>query len=301
MSSNEEQTITWDVVVESDYHSTTSIEYTVSAESNQTAEIVDHKTIFADHFVDSDNRIKYDTDVWNFINSSTYYDAGYFINSEYYNSLINAIGNVERKRIESYLQSNWGGSCYGMAVVSALTKLEHLKPNNYHSAASNLKDLPAPKDSDEVYSLITYYHMTQKLDAYYTALNSNLALYESQRPIALINAAEKVKIGEAPVVLSIWYMNKDYDIHSIENDYFSGHVSLAYDVEYGNYNIKSLVNGTSATYDKRILIYDPKNNQTPIYMYINSNCSQWIVDGYCQNKTKVMDYIGIKARGIFLS
>jgi len=299
LSSNEDRTITWNIVVEGDPYRTTSIEYTVSAESDQTAEIVEYKTIFVDPFVGSDNRIKYDTDVWNFINSSSYYDAGYFINTEYYNSLINAIGNVERERIESYLQSNWGGSCYGMAVISALTKLEHLTPNNYHSAASNLKDLPAPKDSDEVYSLITYYHMTQKLDAYYTALNNNLALDESQRLIALINAVEKVKIGEAPVVLSIWYMNKDYDIHSIETDYFNGHAILAYDVEYGNYNIKSLVNGTSATYDKRILIYDPNNNQTPIYMYINSDCSEWIVDGYCQNKTKEDGLYWYKGEGYF--
>lgn len=213
--------------------------------------------------------------------------------------MINAIGNIERESIEAYLQSNWGGSCYGMAVISALTKSGHLTPSNYHSAASNLKDLPAPKDSDEVYSLITYYHMTQKLDAYYTALKSNLALDESQRLIALINAVEKVKIGEAPVVLNIWYMNKNYDIHSIETDYFSGHTILAYDVEYGNYNIKSLVDGTSATYDKRILIYDPNNNKTPIYMYISSDCSEWIVDGYCQNRTKDDGLYWYKGEGLF--
>lgn len=299
LSSNEEHTIMWNIVVEGDYYNTTSIEYTVSAESDQTAEIVERKTIFVDPFIGSDNRIKYDTDVWNFINSSTYYDAGYFINSEYYNSLMNAVGNVEKERIDSYLKSNWGGSCYGMAVISALTKLAHLTPNDYHSGASNLKSLPAPKDSDEVYSLITYYHMTQKLDAYYEALNSNLALDESQRLVALVNAVEKVKIGEEPVVLSIWYMNKDYDIHSIETDYFSGHAILAYDVEYGDYNIKSLVNGSSATYDKRILIYDPNNNKEPIYMYINSDCSKWIVDGYCQNKTKDDGLYWYKSEGYF--
>lgn len=40
LSSNEDRTITWNIVVEGDPYRTTTIEYTVSAESDQTAEIV---------------------------------------------------------------------------------------------------------------------------------------------------------------------------------------------------------------------------------------------------------------------
>ncbi len=299
LDSNETITLTWNIIVEADYYNTTDIQYSVSSESDQTAEIFEYKTIFVEPFVGKDNRIKYDVDVWNFINSSTYYDNGYFVNSEYYNSLINAVGNIEKERIDEYLKSNWGGSCYGMAVISALTKLSHLTPNDYDNAASVLKDLPAPKDSDEIYSLITYYHMTQKLDAYYAALNENLSLDETQRLIALVNAVEKVKIGGTPVLLSIWYMNKDYDIYSIETDYFSGHAILAYDVEYGNYSMKSSVDGTTASYDKRVLIYDPNDNQNPIYLYINSDFSNWLVNGYCQNRTKSDGLYWFKGEGYF--
>lgn len=299
LDGNESKILSWNIVVEGDFYDSTQVQYSVSAKSNQTAEIFEYKTIFVDPFSGKDNRIKYDKDVWNFTNTSPYYNDGYFINSEYYASLMNSISNIEKERIDSYLSDKWNGSCYGMSVVSALTKMNHLKPGNYHSGASELKELPTPKKSDEIYSLITYYHMTQKLDAYYTALNNILQLDEPQRLVALVNAVEKVKIGETPVVFSMWYMKDDYDIHSIRTDYVSGHAVLAYDVEYGEYKVKSLVDQTSTVYDKRVLMYNPNNNKKPLYLYINEDFSKWIVDGYCQNRTKEDGLYWYEGEGYF--
>ena len=294
-----EISFTWEIVTEGDYCDTTEVQYWISAESDQSVEIFGRKTIFVEPFVGQDNRIDFNSDVWDFINTQYYYDKGHFINTEYYNSLINVVGNIERERIDAYLNSEWQGSCYGMSTIAALMKLGHLDPEDYKNASNVLKNLPAPKESDEIYSLITYYHMTQTLDAYYAALNANLRLDESDRLIELVNSVEKVKIGETPVLLSIWFMNKDYDIYSIENDYFSGHAILAYDVEYGNYNVKSIVDGSISAYDKRVLIYDPNNNEEPIFLYINSDFTKWIVDGYCQNRVSEDGLYWYKGEGYF--
>lgn len=300
LNANESKTLVWNIKVHTDAKYPENVQYSISALSNQTAESVTHKTIFVDSFMGKDNRIDYDTDVWDFNNTDSKYGKGYFINSKYYEALMNAVNNIEKERIDNSLKEKWGGSCYGMVVVSALTKLGHLTPGEYYSGATVLKDLPMPKKDDGIYSLITYYHMTQQLDSYYSAREECLNLTEKERLIALINAAEAVKTGKEPVLLCFWYMNKDYDVCSVSTDYFSGHAVLAYDVEYGSYEVKSYVDKTKSVYDKRILLYDPNNNKEPIYFYVNSDCSKWIIDGYCQNRTKDDGLFWYKNEGNFI-
>ena len=292
-------TVSWSILTEGDYNSITNVQYAISAESDRCAEIKEYKTIFVEPFVGQDNRIKYDKDVWNFINSDAYFNKGHFISSEYYDYLINSVSNVEREHIDDYLNCDWNGSCYGMSAISCLSKLGHINPKDYYSDAEVLKDLPSPDSSDDIYSLITYYHMTQKSEAYYAEILKNYSMDESQKLIELVNAVEKVKIGGTPVVIGISFMEEDFDLHSIKDDYFTGHAILAYDVEYGKHSVNSIVDGKKYEYDKKIKIYDPNDNKTPIYMHINSDYSAWIVDGYCQSRTKNDGLYWYKGEGNF--
>ena len=294
------ESLTWNVVVEGDYKSSRSYKYNVIVKSDQSVISTKYETIFVEPFEGNDNRLTYPDDIWQFTNSNEFFDKKYYINSKYYDSLVKSVSNVERERIDNNLRkSDWKGSCHGMSSIVTLMKVKHLNTNDYQNYGNTLSKLSPVNKSDEIYSLVTYYHMLQLLDVQREAEVQNLSINERQRLIDLVNAVEKVKIGGTPVLLSIWYMIRDFDIHSIETDYFDGHAIVAYDVEYGTYSIKRLVGGTNASFDKRILIYDPNNNKKPIYMYINSDFTQWQVEGYCQNRTSSDGLYWYKSEGYF--
>lgn len=295
---NEVVEVTWNIVTEGDFYNTTSIEYSVSAESDQCVEIVEFKTLFIDPFEGQDGQIDFSKDVWGFTNSETYFDAGHFINSDHYNALMLNASNIEKENIDGYLNSDWGGSCFGMSVVCALVKQGRLKTSSF--GAQYLINASTPKDNDDVYSYITYYHMLQKLDVVSTARIDSLMVPEEQRLKNLYLAVQNVKFTGMPVVLDVWSLKRNYNIYSLNNDnMFSGHTILAYGVETGDYSIQSIVDGSYVQYDKRILLYDPNDNTAPSYMYISDDYSKWMIGDFCQNRTQSDGLYWYKGEGYF--
>ena len=148
-----------------------------------------------------------------------------------------------------------------------------------------------------IYSLITYYHMSQEFNTCISTLIEQRSMSRKDLLIGLVNAVEKVKSGRPPVVLSFFRMKKDFDIHSLDNDYSEGHTIVAYDIEYIDHSVKDLVGNSTTSYDKKIKIYDPNDKNNPIYMHINSDYSRWLIDGYCQNQTKADGLYWFKNEG----
>ena len=295
---NETVDVSWDIVTTGDYYTTTSILYSISAESDQCVEITEFKTLFIDPFTGQDGQLDFSQDVWSFTNSSIFFDAGYYINDVHYNALMSVVSNIEKENIIAYLNSTWCGSCYGMSTVAALVKKGRLDISEF--GTHSLKNSPTPKDSDDIYSLITYYHMTQLLDSVNAATLNVLSLSEEKRLQGLVSAVQNTKFTGMPVLLEIGYLTEDFNLHSLKNDEnTAGHAVLAYGVEFVSGTVNSLVDGSAWQYDKRIAIYDPNNNQSPIYMYINNDYSKWMVGDYCQNRTKSDGLYWYKGEGYF--
>lgn len=298
LASNESCTLTWNIVTEGDYFNTTEIFYSVSAGSDRTVERYVYKTIFVEPFAGNDNRIVYGTDTWDFTNNTLSFNKGYYINDWYYASFMNEISNTEKEWVDKQINGDWGGSCYGMSAVMALTKIGYLTPSIYHEDALTLNELPAPKNSDEVYSLINYYHMTQFLDAFYAAKYERMAIAEKEQLMQLVKAVEAVKVGGAPVLICFYWMKDNY-VEAIDSNNWYGHAILGYDVEYGSWEKSSLVDSTKTEYDKRIVIYDPNDKDNPIYFYINEDYTKWKIGGYCQNRISEDGLYWYKNEGTF--
>lgn len=118
-------------------------------------------------------------DNFNFINASDpRYESMYGINygfskSSYYHlanektdQLLHGLSPVAKKSILKQINEEWGGSCYGMAIVAAL---HYIAPNRIplrsmtSGESESVYELEAPRLNQETQNLINYYHFMQCL------------------------------------------------------------------------------------------------------------------------------------------
>lgn len=118
-------------------------------------------------------------DNFNFINASdprfeSMYGINYgFSKSSYYHlanektdQLLHGLSPVAKKSILKEINEEWGGSCYGMAIVAAL---HYIAPNRIplrsmtSGESESVYELEAPRLNQETQNLINYYHFMQCL------------------------------------------------------------------------------------------------------------------------------------------
>ena len=106
-------------------------------------------------------------DTFRFTNgSSSFFSSGtgkYTITGDYYEALLTAADTPSAKaNLISYMNSStWGGSCFGMSAVVALTKSGDLSPGFFQSGAKKTYDLTRPRDSAVTTNLVNYYQLMQ--------------------------------------------------------------------------------------------------------------------------------------------
>lgn len=259
--------VSWNVEVEADRTTGGEFPYTLAAESSEYAPVTRQETLSVAPFEGTDNRLNGEGDRWFFTNISSVFKNGYDLPEGY----LQTLGNVERARVEDYLQGGWQGSDYGMAVVAALMKTGQLRPGDYRQGATKLSQLPSPRDDSTVAQLITQYQVSQLLDGMSELWEQQLQLTEQERLQGLVTAAELVEFGGMPVVVTFRYQ---------EDGTLNSHTLAAYDVEYGTFSIKNPVTGETLSYDKRVILYDP-NAANPSYLYITQGFDSFYMDGYC--------------------
>ena len=113
--------------------------------------------------------------------------------------------------------SNWGGSCYGMAAVVSLIKTGYLTPSVYQQAANTAHDLNRPVDNDKVMNLVNFYHLSQRIPDVEKQIHS----YQNERTLLrkTVEEAEKVKLGGMPVMLCFSWQTLDkgeYAVSTLE-------------------------------------------------------------------------------------
>ena len=196
-------------------------------------------------------------DNWSFLNStSNFKHPNYFILDSYYDKLMDGLTNVEKNRVNELLELPWGGSCYGMAITSILAADDILNPSDWQDGANFLSDIDGPPSQD-VESLINYYMALQKTDVIQNKIKNFLYLTEKEKLQVLIDCLE----DDSPTLLAF---------------YNTGHAVVAYDLQYGTYNIKG------NAYNGKVLIYDNNDNTfgDTYCLYFNSSKGTWCIPHY---------------------
>ena len=196
-------------------------------------------------------------DNWSFLNStSNFKHPNYFILDSYYDKLMDGLTIVEKENVNELLELPWGGSCYGMAATSILAADDILNPSDWQDGANFLSDIDGPPSQD-VESLINYYMALQVTDVIQNKIKNFLYLTEKEKLQVLIDCLE----NDSPTLLAF---------------YNTGHAVVAYDLQYGTYNIKG------NAYNGKVLIYD--NNDATFgdtyCLYFNSSKGTWCIPHY---------------------
>ncbi|WP_295092070.1 hypothetical protein [Ruminococcus sp.] len=215
-------------------------------------------------------------DNWSFSNSRENFGDTYYMSDEYWDKLMDGLNNTEKERIiQGVKNSQWGGSCYGMAATSVLASRGVINPSNWQSNAASLHDIAGPP-SDDVKSLINYYFSLQFTD--YSTQKMALAVYEIE-PLKLFKIIKCLEDG-SPAMLC--FFGQFYGL------FMAGHAVVAYDIEYGTY----VKNGKN--YNGKVLVYD--NNSVDYdeeyCLYFSTTDGSWAIPGY-ELSSDQGDYLGL--------
>ncbi len=209
------------------------------------------------------------TDNWNFNNSAPkYFPKTTYrqqINDTYLSALKANLTNSEYYYIfeadNSWLDAQWGGSCYGMSSTTTLAKAGLFPFANYKAGATKLTDLPAPVNDTEISSLVTYYQMLQVKDV----------IQQQYRTLP-----GKTHEANIKSILSTLDSNT-LCLIGFKKAGWGGHAILAYGYEYGSWTFDGI------TYDGCIKICDP--NSSTAYnkeanIYFNTKSYNWAIPRY---------------------
>ena len=225
-------------------------------------------------------------DNWNFNNSApTYFPKTAYrehINSTYLNELKKNLTNSEYYAVfearNNWLDSQFGGSCYGMSSTALLAKEGLLPFANYQSGATKLTDLGAPVNNKEVSSLVTYYQMLQVKDV----------IQQQYRTVPTLSNEEIIN----KIISTL--DNNTTCIVGFKKTGWGGHAILAYGYEFGSWTFNGI------TYDGCIKICDP--NRSTAYskeanIYFNTKTYSWAIPLYSyvpitSSAGAVFNYVG---------
>ena len=233
--------------------------------------------------ITASGKFEWGRDNWRFTNSSVYFGNTYYINSNYYNKLLQGLNNTEKQRVIEGLSEAWGGSCYGMASLSILGSYNIIDPSVYTSGAHSINEISSPPSSD-VKSLINYYYALQFTDQIYQKTLTAIYQSEEEKIKRLLKCLED---GSPTLFTYFWGeynpISQRYDTH--------GHAIVAYDVK----NVSGIIN--EFKYDKKVLTYD--NRLTGLSdgkcIYINTQEYSWYLpdDNAYSYYSDSTDYFGI--------
>lgn len=109
-----------------------------------------------------------------FYNSPIHYYSTYYLQNEYINKLLSIGSYTEQCNVLSSVESDWGGSCFGMASTMLLNRMTRdntiddaykLSINSFYPAAENYIDLPVPCNNIAVQNMVNYYQVAQSLSS----------------------------------------------------------------------------------------------------------------------------------------
>ncbi len=218
-------------------------------------------------------------DTWSFRNDTAAFGEGlYCIRSNYYRKLVKQLSDREREQVDSLLLDAWGGSCYGMAVTTLLADGDVMTPSQWQVGAHTLHDLSSPP-SEEIQSLINYYHALQKTEKIQQMLASAVYLQSEEEKL---RSLMECLADHSPTLLT--YVDFDW----------GGHAVVAYDILSGAYTWDGTV------YDSKVLLYDSNIGgvSDDCCLYFDSDTWEWTIPAYDLSSDK--SFLGIISDDILL-
>ena len=95
-----------------------------------------------------------------------FYDINsYFINNEFRERLFNKATDGEKDNLKKKIDSEWKGSCYGIAASMSLAYNGNLNLSDIQSGAKNYYEMKKPYLNTKFLSLINYYQLSQYVSA----------------------------------------------------------------------------------------------------------------------------------------
>ncbi|NJE81216.1 VWA domain-containing protein [Olsenella sp. SW781] len=255
--------LSWDITVGSS--AVGEITYSVTAGGSNIVNLTQSEKIVLEPTGSDDNQFVFGTDNWSFANSSTYFGSTYYLNSADYNALLSGLSNSEKQNIKDSVSAQWGGSCYGFAASSILSKMEVINPLLRQPGASSLYDMTASKD---VQSYINYCMFTQMLEPIREDRANFVSLTDVEKVNLLKERVSAVATGGSPVLLGF---NLDFDYLGRN----AGHAIVGDRYDSGSYTLDS------GTYDGRIRYYDSNDpDGRDCYIYVNTETGAWDIPDY---------------------
>lgn len=255
---------------------------------------------------ESNGTFIYERDTWMLMNGLELVDKSYieYLPDEYKTALRASLSNTEWESISSQLERKSSGFCYGFSVTSLLAVNDILNPEDltkddeyfytggrystdywtaeeraYFEDRGNLCSY-ARSTTGDAPALLTYYQYMQ----YHDSVRQKAArqLYyqtDAERMQYLVKNVSP----DSPAVICFggYFYGRDYTV---------GHATLAYDVEYGEWEYEDTV------YDGRVLVYDSNvptkdtilERDLPYlsdymqlyYMYFKTSDYSWYIPSY---------------------
>lgn len=225
---------------------------------------------------------------WLFSNSSWVFGNTYdFTESD--RALLEAnLSNIELYQAGELLNSEFLGSCYGMAALSLLSCHDLIDHSAYRvydtadrsGAAVSLFDIG--DITPETESLINYYAMLQYTEEVWQYIAWNM--YSKTEAERLQELIDNMEAGIPTMVAYYGAFNSEGSR--------SGHAVVAYDIEYGEYPLYTAQIDSNGYYytpsqpthimNGRILLYDNAAQDTPntvSYLYFNTEDMSWYCGG----------------------
>lgn len=219
---------------------------------------------------------------WYFPNSTSVFGSDYYFLPDDREALEATLSNIELYQAGELLNDEFKGSCYGMAVLSLLSCYDLIDYGEYrvHNTIDRQGEAISLFDigdiTPETKSLINYYSMLQYTDEIWQYIVHDM---NSRSDTARLQ--EAIDNAEAGIPTLLAY----YQPFNAEGNR-SGHAVVAYDVEYGDYEVQlPIVNeygyddSITVRMDGRLVLYDNAAQHTPntvSYLYFNTTSKEWI-------------------------
>lgn len=216
--------------------------------------------------------VKPQIDSWGFGNFGDQYESvssSYYITEEDKIRLLSNLDDVQSKIVTDALQKEWYGSCYGMCITTMLA-MDGVLSHQDMNIASSLNSVEAV--TKEYASLISFYHVQQKLVAYTNSESDFMTKDAKDQLQELENCAN----SGYPFLITLYWQHKGEGFLSGYSRY--GHAVVGYKMsEVDEAKKNELKERTGVDYIKKIHIYDPNHPTQERSLYYNDD-GMWF---YC--------------------
>jgi len=186
--------------------------------------------------------------------------AGHTLTEPYYSALLYhnpLMTDRYRRHIRFSIGGGWGGSCAGMAWVSALTKAQELTPSFFqvNPYANNLYELRAPRHNSDVANLITYYQFLQNTPAL-NLIRSWVGAMDEE--LQLRRIVDYMLESDYPVYIGFRIYT---DALQRREDFIGGHAVLGHHIIETEHDYRISVWDPNRLYETRTILIIDRNEE----------------------------------------